>query len=968
MTIGCAPAALALLATACCATTVHASIGLTVDSKTGKYAVSMSGTPWFTGLDYEYTSGGKVLSTADGSLKLDGATTGTGADAGGAYKATTLSWDGGKFVTEFRAYASMIVFSQSFPAGVQGTTRTPEDPYSARDDVSSAFPAFTSTAASSAAGYLAFTSDMTGSGAKHGTGGIGTLPVGVKGFGPTCFFTEDLSQSVVLSSYSQFMAASNGHRSGGMAFGVQGSVTAIPPEYEMSFVLVASSKGGVNNAFEQWGDKLLATYGKSRDVTYNDYSLNYLGYSTDNGAYYYYQTEGHTPGQRVQQPNADAPPGKNYEDTLIDVKTYADKEGIPYKYVLLDSWWYYQGVGGGVTNWIGRPDIFPHGNDYLRNKTGWPIMGHNRYWAVDNVYCNQNDGAYDFVVEKKGAGAGFNNFAWPTEQRFWDDLMYNSSKWGLFMYEQDWLDTEYDNVRHLNFNASAARTWLLQMGTAAERNHVTIQYCMSHCRHIMQSVEIPAVTNARASGDYHAGGDQWKPLGTTGIFAWAVGIAPTKDNFWSTDVQTGSAYKDFATIKESYNRLQSAVSTLSKGPVAPSDKIGRSDTSLIMKSCAADGKLLQGDKPAMVIDSAHVRKAFSPGGGGHHHGQECRITVTTPVKTTHSDAGYSAWKPMNKKSGGGYTEYSNDYCDCTGNGSCSKWAYHSKNDDFHACEQKCTQLNCTCFDWMGPSPAPSPAPAANHTATGPDGELWVTHTVLDGQTFGVAMGVQLNTDYTLSIASDMGLSAAKGYVHYEANATNAISYVIDLYPDLCLPASCLPAYAYLVQGASEALLIACTRARQGGTHHPFQGLQQVGLPAVCGGSRAAERLDAAGGAIEVGSRVERAFPLARVLDRRHRDFGVRNCGGARRGEDLCGVAGTQSYGARGGWLHYPARLGRVCARLVQVTHQGCLRHSVDTWRRRRGLTESGHTPQCMRTAQVSSMLPLHSTNYTYIYF
>ena len=121
----------------------------------------------------------------------------------------------------------------------------------------------------------------------------------------------------------------------------------------------------------------------------------------------------------------------------------ADAEGIPYKYVLLDSWWYYQGEGGGVTEWVGRPDVFPHGNDYLRNKTGWPIMGHNRYWAVDNLYATANGGTYDFVIEKKGEGKDFSNFAWPTEQRFWDDLMYNSSQWGLFMYEQDWLDTEY---------------------------------------------------------------------------------------------------------------------------------------------------------------------------------------------------------------------------------------------------------------------------------------------------------------------------------------------------------------------------------------------------------------------------------------------------------------------------------------------------------------------------------------------
>ena len=103
--------------------------------------------------------------------------------------------------------------------------------------------------------------------------------------------------------------------------------------------------------------------------------------------------------------------------------------------------WYYQGVGGGVTNWISRPvgrvaaslglcmwclvgclvgcvcvlprpfrsvkrrclkgglsvplrsfqcqDVFPDGNAYVRNATGWPFMAHNRYWAIDNVYMKQ---------------------------------------------------------------------------------------------------------------------------------------------------------------------------------------------------------------------------------------------------------------------------------------------------------------------------------------------------------------------------------------------------------------------------------------------------------------------------------------------------------------------------------------------------------------------------------------------------
>ena len=73
------------------------------------------------------------------------------------------------------------------------------------------------------------------------------------------------------------------------------------------------------------------------------------------------------------------------------------------------------------------------------------------------------------------------------------------------------------------------------MGTAAANNGISIQYCMSHCRHMLASVEIPAVTQARASGDYsQSRTDQWSQLGTTSMFAYAIGVAPSKDNYWST--------------------------------------------------------------------------------------------------------------------------------------------------------------------------------------------------------------------------------------------------------------------------------------------------------------------------------------------------------------------------------------------------------------------------------------------------
>jgi len=35
----------------------------------------------------------------------------------------------------------------------------------------------------------------------------------------------------------------------------------------------------------------------------------------------------------------------------------------------------------------------------------------------------------------------------PLEQRFWDDLLSSSAKWGLKVYEQDWLCTFKEAAR-----------------------------------------------------------------------------------------------------------------------------------------------------------------------------------------------------------------------------------------------------------------------------------------------------------------------------------------------------------------------------------------------------------------------------------------------------------------------------------------------------------------------------------------
>jgi len=77
--------------------------------------------------------------------------------------------------------------------------------------------------------------------------------------------------------------------------------------------------------------------------------------------------------------------------------------------------------------------------------------------------------------------------------------------------------------------------------------------------------EAATVRQARGSGDYRAGNEQWRPLGLTALLLFSLGLAASKDNFWSTPVQRGNKWGD-ATV-ERHPALQAAVATLSRGPV-----------------------------------------------------------------------------------------------------------------------------------------------------------------------------------------------------------------------------------------------------------------------------------------------------------------------------------------------------------------------------------------------------------------
>ncbi|CAF3811944.1 unnamed protein product [Rotaria sp. Silwood1] len=167
-----------------------------------------------------------------------------------------------------------------------------------------------------------------------------------------------------------------------LEYGVMGSILSIPANYNHSMIVFYSSKG-INKGIREWGQMMQRAYNRTNQHRLNDLTINYLGYYTDNGAYYYDNTE----------------KGINYEETIINVYHQIP---LPFHYIQLDSWWYYKGIRDGVTEWTGRPDIFPDGLQVVhRRLENISLAAHNRYWAYDTVY-KQN---YSFVLDERNGKA-----------------------------------------------------------------------------------------------------------------------------------------------------------------------------------------------------------------------------------------------------------------------------------------------------------------------------------------------------------------------------------------------------------------------------------------------------------------------------------------------------------------------------------------------------------------------------------
>ena len=414
--------------------------------------------------------------------------------------------------------------------------------------------------------------------------------------GPVVMYTEGLD-AVVMSPLDNFMDAMQAPVKGEWRCGFGGMLETIPAGVTASTLVVSGQ--GINASMLLWGGLIQKWYGHKTADPYADIALRKLGYWTDNGAYYYYRTE----------------PGMNYAETLLAIKAYGEREKIPFGYIQLDSWWYPKATidlksshnRGGVSLWEPEPAMFPDGMEAFRAKLGLPLVAHNRYVADDSPYCKK----YKCVM---GAPGDKRKGAYPIDPAYWDEIMDNAKKYGIEVYEQDWLYTHMDMIPWMRSGFGNAASWYDNMASAAERRGITMQLCMASPEFFLQQLKHGNATNARVSHDYKGGLPKaffWMPFHKASLFAYAVGMWPFKDNFQSSTGQN----PQYVLVPEGNPYEECLISALSGGPVGPSDRIGFTDRTLVMRTCRDDGVLLKPDRPATPIDAMflYARNIFIGG-------------------------------------------------------------------------------------------------------------------------------------------------------------------------------------------------------------------------------------------------------------------------------------------------------------------------------------------------------------------
>jgi hypothetical protein len=385
--------------------------------------------------------------------------------------------------------------------------------------------------------------------------------------GPWVYF-DDAGRSFLLSPASDFMVANlNLTDDKEIESRINPRIKDIPRGLAHRTLLVVAN--GINRAFDAWGHALTDLSGKARPANDADPSLKSLGYWTDNGASYYYDYED----------------SLGYTGTLLAVKDEFARAGVALGYMQIDSWWYPKGEDGdwnhhppwnpeGITRYEAHPDIFPKGLGGFQKDLGLPLITHARWIDAKSPYRQKYKMSNNVIVDPA----------------YWMTVGANLRDWGVFGYEQDWLD-EWATAA---YNMDDQNAFVDNMARMSDTFGLSMQYCMATPRHFLQSTNYGNLTTIRVSEDVFTR-DKWDQFFYSSRLASALGVYPFTDVFGSNE------------------KISTLIATLSAGIVGVGDRLGEVNADNLLLAVRPDGIIVKPDVPAVPTDESILNDAHNAG-------------------------------------------------------------------------------------------------------------------------------------------------------------------------------------------------------------------------------------------------------------------------------------------------------------------------------------------------------------------
>src|SRR5665213_2865628 len=390
---------------------------------------------------------------------------------------------------------------------------------------------------------------------------------------------DDQANAVIISPADNFMIARmSGDGSNEITSGLNEKVRNLPAHFRHATLMTFGD--GINATWNTWGKAFTDLIGRNRPANDADIGLRYLGYWTDNGAFYYYNYD----------------PALGYAGTLEQLVERYREEKIPIRYLQLDSWWYDKTLTdpdgktgqsknsklpegewnsyGGMLKYEDDPVLFTNGLAAFQKKIGLPLITHNRWIDPASPYHEH----YNI--------SGFAS----VDPLWWEKIMNYIADSGVVGYEQDWLNVIYNHSSELSATVGTGDDFTGDMAATAKARGLSLQYCMALPRFFLQGARYDNLTTIRVSDDRFQR-DRWDNFLYTSRLASALGIWPWSDVFMSN---------------ETNNLL---LADLSAGMVGIGDAIGAENKENLLRVARPDGVLVKPDEPLVPLDEVYIAEA-----------------------------------------------------------------------------------------------------------------------------------------------------------------------------------------------------------------------------------------------------------------------------------------------------------------------------------------------------------------------